>query len=299
MSIETNRVGDTAARITEAQRTETAARAPDGGFDASVRGAQPKPGFDRAMADVAGAAYDPARQQASGWRRMGDGELARAGIDANLQYRDGMLAGVYTDGKGHYTVAYAGNNTNGPEDIGTVVGQSAGLQTKQVNNAVALARQVEGAYGGDNVVYTGHSLGGMLASMAAADTGSTAVTFNSAGVHDNTMRQFGMDPAATRVAAANGQMRTYGMDGDWATAIQRDIPFVDALPDPLGSDLRMTNPEGISNLANAHNLGPIIDSFDRGLAIRQGSNQPDPFEQATQNFYNVVTGFARFLPFPV
>src|SRR5690606_27177132 len=120
--------------------------------------------------------------------------------------------------------------------------QSAGVGTAQVNNAVDLAHQVENAFGGDNVIYTGHSMGGALAGAAAAATGSTSVVFNAQGVHDNTLARLGLDPAATRSAMAQNS-RAYGVDGDWATHLQNDIPFTNALPDALGADLRLANPE--------------------------------------------------------
>ena len=266
----------------------------DGGWDASVGGATPNKAFDRAMVDVAGAAYD-GRTDVAGWHRLGDGELAQAGIDPNLQYADGMKAGVYTDGAGHYVVSYAGNTG---EDVPTVIAQSAGVGTKQVDNAVALAHQVENAYGGDNVAYTGHSMGGALAGAAAAATGSTSVVFNSQGVHDNTLSRLGLDPSSTRAAMAE-RSRAYGVDGDWATFVQNDLPFANALPDALGADLRIGNPEGLSNLVNAHNLGPIATAMDRGFAVRNGSDQPQILEQPLQDAYNFFTGILQGLPIRV
>lgn len=272
-----------------------ATRPADGGWDASVGGKEAKPGFDRSMAKLADAAYHPEQTHVDGWRRMGDGELHAAGVDPSIQYRDGMLAGVYTDGNGHYTVSYAGNTG---EDVPSVIAQSAGVDTKQMHNAVELANQVENAFGGDNVVYTGHSMGGSLAGAAAAATGSTSVVFNSQGVHDNTLSRLGLDPAATRAAMAETS-RAYGVDGDWATHLQNDVPFTNALPNALGADLRIGNPEGISNLVNAHNMGPIITAFDQGQPIRHGSDQPKPFEQPLQNLFNSFTGFLRFLPITI
>src|SRR5690606_12430654 len=266
--------------------------AADGGWDASVGGSSPHRGLDRALADVAGAAYDPSRGSASGWRRLGDGELARAGINPDLQYRDGMLAGVYTDGNGHYTVAYAGNTG---EDVPTVIAQSAGVGTRQVDNAVDLAHQVENAFGGDNVIYTGHSMGGALAGAAAAATGSTSVVFNAQGVHDNTLARLGLDPGATRAAMAKDS-RAYGLDGDWATAMQNDIPILNALPDALGADLRLANPVASPNPLHAHLPTPLIDAFDRGMAIHSGNDRPQPFEQQAQDVLNALTGFLRALP---
>lgn len=264
--------------------------ASDGGWDASVGGGSPQRDFDRGLAHVAGAAYDPSRGEAAGWRRLGDGELAQAGINAGLQYRDGMLAGVYTDGNGHYTVAYAGNTG---EDVPTVLAQSAGVDTRQINHAVDLAHQVENAFGGDNVIYTGHSMGGALAGAAAAATDSTSVVFNAQGVHDNTLARLGLDPGATRAAMAQSS-RAYGLDGDWATMVQNDIPFLNALPDALGADLRLANPAAGS--LDAHRPGPLLDAFDSGMAIRPGDSQSQPFEQQAQDVLNFLTGFLRSLP---
>ena len=44
-----------------------------------------------------------------------------------------------------------------------------------------LAQQTSAAFGKDNVVYTGYSLGGDLATQAAITTGAPAVTFNAKG----------------------------------------------------------------------------------------------------------------------
>lgn len=285
-------------RAREAGDTPTLKGA-DGGWDAAAGGLgkAPNRALDRSLVDVAGAVYDPANTQAGGWRRLGDGELANAGIDAGLQYRDGMKAGVFTDGNGHYVVGYAGNDGS-PEDVPQVIAQSAGVDTRQVDNAVALAHQVENAYGGDNVIYTGHSMGGSLAGAAAAATGSTSVVFNSQGVHDNTLARLGLDPAGTRAAMAE-RSRAYGMDGDYATHLQNDVPFTNALPDALGADLRFNNPEGLSNLANAHNLGPIATAFDRGFAVRSGDAHPQILEQPLQDAYNFFTGILRGLPIKV
>ena len=257
----------------------------DAGFDQSVSGAQPHWGFDGAMADIAGAVY--ARSDAPGWQRMGDGELAAAGIDPALLYANGMEAGVYTDGNGRFVVAYAGNDTGGVEDVGTVIAQSAGFQTRQYDNAVALAHQVENAFGGDNVVYTGHSLGGGLASLAAAATGSTAVTFSAQGIHDNVLRQHGLDPVVTRHRADQGQMRHYSIDGDFATFVQRQMPIFDMLPDTLGTHIQFNNPAGLSNIPDAHNIAPLKAQLEAQASYRL--EFVDPVERVLQEVYSAVT----------
>jgi len=257
----------------------------DGGFDQAVGGTGMDQAFDSSMAGVAEAVY--LRQDADGWQRMGDGELAAAGIDPGLQYSNGMEAGIYTDGVGNYVVAYAGNDTGGVEDVGTVIAQSAGFQTRQYDTAVTLAHQAENAFGGDNVVYTGHSLGGGLASMAAAATGSTAVTFNAQGIHDNTLRQHGLDAGAIRHGAENGQMRHYSIDGDWATGVQRQVPVLDMLPNPLGIHFQFNDPSGLQNIGSNHYIGPVKAAIEQGASYRIETT--DPLERALQDVYSAVT----------
>lgn len=58
--------------------------------------------------------------------------------------------------------------------------QGTGAGSSQYSQAVDLAQQVHAATGG-NVVFVGHSLGGGLATAAAAATGGRAVIFNAAG----------------------------------------------------------------------------------------------------------------------
>lgn len=281
------RAADSFIRSAQQLLNPTAGQAPgrDVGFDQSVGGATPQWDFDASMAGIAEAVYH--RQDAPGWQRLGDGELAAAGIDPGLQYRNGMEAGIYTDGNGHYVVAYAGNNTGGVEDVGTVIAQAAGFQTNQYDNAVALAHQAENAFGGDNVVYTGHSLGGGLASLAAAATGSSAVTFNAQGIHDNVLRQHGLDPVVVRHRADQGQMRHYSIDGDYATGVQRQIPILDMLPNQLGTHIQFSNPAGLSNLGEAHYIGPVKAAIEQRADYRHEFT--DPVERVLQEVYSAVT----------
>lgn len=74
-------------------------------------------------------------------------------------------------------VAYAG--TRDGKDWKANIGQGLGLPTKQYNEAVQFAGKWK-ASAGDNVILTGHSLGGGLASYASIKTGLHATAVNSA-----------------------------------------------------------------------------------------------------------------------
>lgn len=83
-----------------------------------------------------------------------------------------------------YMLAFAG--TEDIIDWNANIKEMTG-QSKQHEDAASLARVVANLVGGaDKVIFTGHSLGGGLASVAAYATGSNSITFNAAAVSDFT-----------------------------------------------------------------------------------------------------------------
>ena len=107
--------------------------------------------------------------------------------------------------------------------------QGAGIPATQYTRAVDLARQVDGVYGG-NLSYTGHSLGGGLASAAALATGNSANTVNAAGLSPMSDFWYNLDSdqAADLVTA-------YQTDGDILTVLQEDSPIAGLMPDAVGN----------------------------------------------------------------
>ncbi|MDO5285321.1 MAG: hypothetical protein Q4G45_00645 [Actinomycetia bacterium] len=59
--------------------------------------------------------------------------------------------------------------------------------SRQVGNAMALSQKVQELGLNDNTVYTGHSLGGRLATVAGATSGVPSVTYNAAGISEPTI----------------------------------------------------------------------------------------------------------------
>lgn len=60
--------------------------------------------------------------------------------------------------------------------------QALGMDIKQYNQAIDLVTKLSKALGAENLVITGHSLGGGLASASSLATGIKAETFNAAGL---------------------------------------------------------------------------------------------------------------------
>src|SRR5699024_9753478 len=130
--------------------------------------------------------------------------------------------------------------------------QGAGALSAQHLQAVALAQHLAGAVGSENMVLTGHSLGGGLASTASVATDVPAVTFNAAGVHPNTV----LAAAALGHEHADldsGQIRNYHVRGEILTTVQNPlgsftdhVPFIgdNPLPNALGTQIALDPAKG-------------------------------------------------------
>lgn len=190
---------------------------------------------DFVMAALAEASYSddpPSPVPGTDFVPMSDDQLIAAGIDPALldDPESGFHAEVFTNKDGEIVIAYRGTefgqdyNVDVAEDAFGSVAVSA-----QTANALALAEAVNGAYGADNVVHTGHSLGGRLAAVAAIASGSPAVTFNAAGLSEATYAQIaaqtGSTPEEIQAWAENGGIRSYWTDDDILTQAQEEGVF--------------------------------------------------------------------------
>jgi hypothetical protein len=128
-----------------------------------------------ARSKLAVAAYDDAGAPA-GWERVD-----------TIHGTDGFAAAVfYCPATKSYVVAFRGSepHLNTLNDWGQDAQNAAGFPTSQGRQAQALALELAKKYDGQNLSFTGHSLGGSLASIASLATGKQATTFNAASVGD-------------------------------------------------------------------------------------------------------------------
>ncbi len=256
-------------------------------FADQVRGQEPLP-IDGQFAQLAADVYhDGNGQPVAGFTRLDNSQLEAAGINpASLNDpSSGFKAAVYTDGNGHYVVAYKGSQ-NG-QDWKTNFQQGLGFDTAQYNEAVALAKDAKAAFG-DNMVIVGHSLGGGLASTAAAATGTPAVIFNPAGVNDKTLERNHIDPATARAAAENGQIRRYEVNGEILSGLQEHAPSKWAMPDALGHKIALPDPHPLSfwqklnpkndiqHSIDLHQMNSVNDSLNKYPPWASGSPPTGP-----------------------
>ncbi len=228
-----------------------------------------------------------------GFRQVADTDLP-AGIrpDDLVNHPSGLQAAIYTNGDG-YVLAFKGTdigNATGARwrDIGTDVAQGLGFPTAQYAHAVELTRRAYSAYG-ENLVLTGHSLGGGLATQAslAVGTGNVpAIVFNPAAVNPRNLAREnplfanngGTQIAPDGGAFANGRglapyfaeqggiVRAYIVRNDELTLAQDHIP---GMPSALG------HREGLpANWPVGHTMGAVENSFDRRFPDGSGPEFP-------------------------
>ena len=227
-------------------RADAPSAPPGGSFADGVGGTAPQP-IDLTLARLMRDVYDyDGNGHPDGvgrWKPLGADELRASGIDPAMlrNASSGFYAVIYGDDQGHRVLAYSG--TDEAKDWTTNFGQGLGFETAQYNQAIALARQAKVAYGED-VVITGHSLGGGLAAAASIAADIPAVTFNAAGVHDRTLERIGLDADAVKAEAGNGLVRRYAVDHDILTGLQERTPILNHLmPDAVGHKIELPDPD--------------------------------------------------------
>lgn len=211
--------------------------------------------------------YDPDRVIGDGWRRVPPWELPD-GLDLDdFEDSNGFRAALYTDDNGNYVVAYAGTDVGSPRDWWADLVQGGGLTTGQYDDALSLAEQVRAAYG-DDVAFTGHSLGGGLATAASMATGAPAVVFNSAGVNDEYRENLGVD-----ADALDDQIRHYHTDADVLTFLQELTPVNDS----VGTQYVI---ESSGNPLNDHSQAQLIEAMENDeIHVEVEPMMPTPHHQ--------------------
>lgn len=129
---------------------------------------------------------------------LNTGDLAP---DSNLNYE------VFENDAGDLTVAYRGTEPTSVADWATNLTQLFG-HSQQYDEAMGLASTLDGSLAeGHDLNFTGHSLGGGLATASAMATDNEATVFNAAGLSDKTLN----DEAITQGA---GDITNYNVVGD-------------------------------------------------------------------------------------
>lgn len=179
--------------------------------------------------------------------------MEKLGFSAGDFYDEdtGFKSALY-ERDGSYALSFAGTDGLVWNDNKENVKQGLGARSSQYDTAIKLAVRVRQAVGRNNLVLTGHSLGGGLASAAAIVTRVNAVTFNAAGLHIQTVRNYGYT-----FKGANQRVKAYFTAGDQLSLMQ-DLPtgftVFGRMPSAIGQRIRIGNKDdghGISSVCRA------------------------------------------------
>lgn len=155
-----------------------------------------------------------------GWREVTDpAELAELGLEPSDLSQEGsdFRAKVYAPDPAIYgdsmkpTVVFKGSSTG--EDWKNNFQQGLGIHSDYYENAVGIGKAVDAS--GADVEFAGHSLGGGLASAASSASGSSATTFNAAGLNSSTVSKYGGTPQ-------DAQINAYQVEGEILTGLQEN-----------------------------------------------------------------------------
>lgn len=200
----------------------------------------------------------------AGWRRV---EPLEVGLDPTVleDDRSGFAAAVFAGEA--WVLSFAGTDFSGDLVADFLVEDLTGglVLSPQVADVLALVDAVQGTALRDAVVWSGHSLGGRLAAVAAMASGDTAITFNAAGVSTATTGYVAARTGTTTEQllgrARGGLVRAYRTEGDVVTVLQERLPTAPLLPDAPGCPLPLGR--SVDGLVEGHLMPHVVREWER------------------------------------
>jgi len=135
----------------------------------------------------------------TGMKTSNGWEVVSVDNDDKTGYRGALYRGTF-NGNTEYIYATQGTNPTSIKDWVNNVQQVLGA-SPQYEKSIGLAEQYANNEAYQGVSFTGHSLGGGLASANALSTGGKAVTFNAAGLSNATKEQFELTNKTANISA--------------------------------------------------------------------------------------------------
>lgn len=178
----------------------------------------------------------PPMPEPVGWHQLNPSELARKGISKEMlnDPDSGFKAALYQSSferPPKLVLAYTG--TEDGADWSTNLKQGVGMETEQYNRAMRLAKNVLKTTDASRVDITGHSLGGGLASAAAAVTGIKGYTFNAAGLNPATVARAPYNVSSAVMKTRGQLIDAYHSTADPLTNLQSGLGALQS-PGTLG-----------------------------------------------------------------
>jgi hypothetical protein len=200
------------------------------------------------MANDVYAPY-PGREM-PGWTRLSDEDIQKQlKLDPNAFHsKDSeFLAALYksNDAPPKYCLAFKGTTLSSGADWENNILQGLGLESDYYKRAQILAGKVFDSTDG-RLEVTGHSLGGGLASAAAAKVGVNGTTFNPAGLSQETL-------SAMKSKATKPRIDAYQVEGEPLTWLEQK----GLGPDAVGNKHRL-KPQPEAGLIAKHSMDNVM-----------------------------------------
>jgi pimeloyl-ACP methyl ester carboxylesterase len=187
-----------------------------------------------------------------------------------------MIYQDYITGENQYVLAFGGTDDNVWElefnDWLNNIKQGLGWSAPQYTAAMEIGDAVGAAVGQTQLIVTGHSLGGGLASAAALVAGVRADTFNAAGLHEYTLYERDQNddplrnPLGGYIELYPGTAARYAVAGNFITARYVDYEILNFVQGfigrtAIGVQREMDGPKDLS-------LALSVTSFAASVANR-------------------------------
>ncbi len=173
-----------------------------------------------------------------------------------------MLYERTIDGKTEFVYAFAGTNMTSGKDWVNNAEQTVGI-SEQYATAIENSNIINESLDKDvyELSFVGHSLGGGLAAASAYSTNNKAITFNAAGVSQNTLTS---NKIVDKKGSMNDNIFSFIMTTDPLNILQND-PFSvmgQTLPDVDGTRFYIS-PSNNSSRFNGHSIDNLIFEIKR------------------------------------
>ncbi len=216
-----------------------------------------------------------------GWEPASDDDLRALGLmdnrgESRLEIPDtDFRSEVFTrtdpaTGESEYTIAFRGTTGLWTTDNIANAGQGLSRDTQYYRRAIDIGRRASNRAPG-RVRFTGHSLGGGLASAAAGAGGAPATTFNAAGLSQHTINQFA-DPDNSQTIAyfVDGDILSAGQDGAADSLLGRVV----TVPVAVGERRQLPQPQSMPR-AEAQRDGSIRGWFRDRVSTSDTARQAE------------------------
>jgi hypothetical protein len=161
------------------------------------------------------------------------------------------------------TVAFRGTTNFAGADMGANIGQATGYGSQYYVRAEAIGALTRPG-SGRGVTYTGHSLGGGLASAASQRSGGPAYTFNAAGLNRSTIYRPSGNGSQIRAYRVDGEVLTGVQEPGWRTALVSPFAaLAGTLFSPKAAGIPHDLPATSWDPATRHKMGDVTKGIEK------------------------------------